>query len=260
MISSNNWKLLSDMILRFNEETDLKILRSNVLHDLKHIIPYSKGLFDLSSKQGGILTFFDPVSYNIDDTFVKLYYEELEASDESDNLIFYFWKAMSSIYRDTDYLSDSMLFSSTFCKRWLKPQKIYYGVTAKIEHHNIIYGSISLWHDENTGDFLTEDCELLEELSKHLGLRIYLQYPYGIIADENNSPVKNISIIHRLSQREQEVVSLLCKGLSTKDIGNKLFISENTVKNHIYSIYKKLGVSNRIQMLSIVSSSNQFYY
>jgi len=52
-----------------------------------------------------------------------------------------------------------------------------------------------------------------------------------------------------LSPREQEIFFLLVDGKSNKDIEDALFISIRTVKNHIYSIFKKLNVNNRIQLL-----------
>lgn len=51
-----------------------------------------------------------------------------------------------------------------------------------------------------------------------------------------------------LSPRQAEVVFLLSRGLTNKEIGNKLFISEYTVENHLRSIYKKMGVSNRTHL------------
>jgi len=48
-----------------------------------------------------------------------------------------------------------------------------------------------------------------------------------------------------LTRREIDVVSLLSKGLTNKEIGEKLFISEYTVENHQRSIYKKMDVNNR---------------
>jgi len=48
-----------------------------------------------------------------------------------------------------------------------------------------------------------------------------------------------------LSQRELDVVSLLAKGLTNKEIGERLFISEYTVENHLRSIYRKMDVNNR---------------
>jgi len=51
-----------------------------------------------------------------------------------------------------------------------------------------------------------------------------------------------------VSAREIEVVELLMKGYANKEIADRLFISTETVKKHIYNVYKKLGVQNRVQL------------
>jgi len=51
-----------------------------------------------------------------------------------------------------------------------------------------------------------------------------------------------------VSTREIEVIELLMKGYSNKEIAGRLFISTETVKKHIYNVYRKLGVQNRVQL------------
>jgi two-component system, NarL family, nitrate/nitrite response regulator NarL len=51
-----------------------------------------------------------------------------------------------------------------------------------------------------------------------------------------------------LSDREKQVVQLVTQGLRNKEIGQKLFISEQTVKNHLHNIFDKLGVSDRLEL------------
>ena len=51
-----------------------------------------------------------------------------------------------------------------------------------------------------------------------------------------------------ISTREVEVLGLLLMGLNNAEIATRLFISPNTVRNHVYSIYKKTGVKNRMQL------------
>ncbi len=53
--------------------------------------------------------------------------------------------------------------------------------------------------------------------------------------------------VEPLSQRELDVLRLLSTGASNKEIAGKLFISENTVRNHIRNILDKLHLSNRVQ-------------
>jgi two-component system, NarL family, nitrate/nitrite response regulator NarL len=56
-------------------------------------------------------------------------------------------------------------------------------------------------------------------------------------------------LIAQLTEREKEVVSLIGEGLKNKQIADRLFISETTVRHHITSILKKLQVSDRLELL-----------
>lgn len=51
----------------------------------------------------------------------------------------------------------------------------------------------------------------------------------------------------RLTKREGDVLSLLVKGHTNKEMADVMFISEKTVKNHLTSIFRKLGVKDRTQ-------------
>lgn len=57
--------------------------------------------------------------------------------------------------------------------------------------------------------------------------------------------------IFQLSEREKEILQLLSQGLEYKEIGNKIFISANTVKKHCINIYHKLHVNCKAQALRI---------
>jgi len=51
-----------------------------------------------------------------------------------------------------------------------------------------------------------------------------------------------------LSQREREIVQLVAQGFKNKEMAEKMFISEQTVKNHLHNIFDKLGVSDRLEL------------
>jgi len=54
-----------------------------------------------------------------------------------------------------------------------------------------------------------------------------------------------------ISTRENEVLQLLARGLRNREIGQKLFISENTVRNHVISLLEKLGTTHRTEGIAI---------
>jgi DNA-binding NarL/FixJ family response regulator len=62
----------------------------------------------------------------------------------------------------------------------------------------------------------------------------------------------NSGIESQLTQREQEVLSLLVKGLSNRRIARTLRISESTVKNHLHAIFLKLDVGDRTQAVAAI--------
>ena len=51
-----------------------------------------------------------------------------------------------------------------------------------------------------------------------------------------------------LSSREKEIIALVAQGLKNKEIAGKLYVAEQTVKNHLHKIFDKLGVSARIEL------------
>ena len=54
------------------------------------------------------------------------------------------------------------------------------------------------------------------------------------------------TIAPRFTPREREVLALIAAGMSNKEIAERLFLSVNSVKTHVRSAYRKLGVSRRV--------------
>lgn len=65
---------------------------------------------------------------------------------------------------------------------------------------------------------------------------------------ENINLSNGLELLERLSPREREIITMVAQGMSNQSIGQKLFISDKTVKNYVTSIRRKLGLENRIQI------------
>jgi len=84
-------------------------------------------------------------------------------------------------------------------------------------------------------------CRLLDEL--------------GIISLNNNIKQIASDLLSNLTQREQEIASLVGAGESNKKIANRLAITERTVKAHLTEIFRKLNIEDRLKLALIITGS-----
>ena len=100
--------------------------------------------------------------------------------------------------------------------------------------------------------------EYLILFSLHLPPIIYLgsflkNYHLTHPVDRRSTPDwESFAAHHGISPREVEIIRLLIAGKSNRDIEEELFISIKTVKNHIFNIYRKTKIKNRIQLINLV--------
>jgi len=68
-----------------------------------------------------------------------------------------------------------------------------------------------------------------------------------------SSRCKDVAALHQFTSREGEVFVLLAQGYTIAVISEKLFVSDNTVKSHVKSIYQKLGIHTRSELIELVN-------
>lgn len=93
---------------------------------------------------------------------------------------------------------------------------------------------------------ITELCEGGAPMSTQIARKVVAAFQQKTQrADANTN-----SQLEVLSKREKEILEMLSKGLLYKEIAEKVFISAETVKKHVYHIYEKLHVTNRIEAVN----------
>ena len=60
-----------------------------------------------------------------------------------------------------------------------------------------------------------------------------------------------------LARREEEVANLVAEGMSNREVGQKLGLSEHTVSNYLFRIYEKLGISGRVELVLYILKQRQ---
>jgi DNA-binding NarL/FixJ family response regulator len=86
----------------------------------------------------------------------------------------------------------------------------------------------------------------------HGGAPMSSQIARKVVAAFQSKPVQvsDTDGLSTLSHREKEILEQLSKGLMYKEIAAELFISPETVRKHVYHIYEKLHVSNRVEAVN----------
>ena len=84
----------------------------------------------------------------------------------------------------------------------------------------------------------------------YLVQRIFRQDAPG----KNSLPVEFLEQFS-ITTREREIITLLLQGKSNREIGEKFFVSSRTVEAHIYNIYRKCSVKNKLELANLISNT-----
>jgi len=80
----------------------------------------------------------------------------------------------------------------------------------------------------------------------------------GLLREMTRGPKVDVEAekIASLTRREREVLTLVTQGLKNRDIAGRLFISETTVTHHLSSVFSKLGVADRLELVIYAFANN----
>lgn len=140
------------------------------------------------------------------------------------------WNAQITGYLTTFFLEFALLSGD------YEPETLMYGVAINLRP--LLYALL-------LNILFTHILESKKSIIKEFPGAIKLQYIEGGKLDE-------LFVGAHLTDREMAVARGILEDLSNKEIGEKLFISENTVKKHIYNLFKKLEISNREQLKQLL--------
>ena len=136
-------------------------------------------------------------------------------------------------------LSHSIRHSPDFAAS-IKNSPINFLIKENLEGEKLLVTSLEKTTHENIAALTPEFSQLITQISEgkfHIRRSLISKNAYG------------------LTKREVSVLNALKSGATSKEISLHLFISEATTKTHLGSIYRKLGVSNRTQAISLGLSS-----
>ena len=101
--------------------------------------------------------------------------------------------------------------------------------------------------------YLNKDCSLqeLSEAIQSTAGEVYYSKEVLKILSGIHKPTGGFTLSEPLSERESEILGLLCEGLSPKEIAGKLFLSTRTIETHKTNIMQKFDVSTVGKLISL---------
>lgn len=110
-------------------------------------------------------------------------------------------------------------------------------------YSRIMEGLMILFEDKLIENYMLLIIVITISLSLVIILYFLLYFQNNKMSE--NDAVKSIAVKYKLGSQEERVLNLLVQGLSNQDMADELFVSINTIRNHIANIYKKTGMKKK---------------
>lgn len=209
-------------------------LRPSIQQKLDDYFGYESTILWSTDNEGNLS---DPLPYKFSDKALNSYiteYSDYDLLHPNKNLsLFKQYKAL----RLVDIAAESDIENSIFYRHFLTPFHLHDEMVIALTYQESLIGILGMGRKNDVHKYSLRDQKILQLLS-------------NIIASTISHEVKQNN--NQLSQRELEIVKLLKNGWPNHKIADELYISVNTVKKHLQSIYRKYNVQNKIQLVQKV--------
>ncbi len=252
-LAEREWIYLSQTLYRLYQCQTYETFCSCFFEQIKRIIPYSKSnIFQIQQRDGAFYR-VNPRSAPTQESLKRTgEYVKSNCQGSSNEYIFAPW---STVFRQSDIShQDEWLRSPVYLDYW-EPEDIYHGMTAVLIHDDRPAGTITLFRPRTEQNFNNREFYIMDTLKNHLAIQLY-QFleptppaEGAVSVDDSKSRFYLHASQYGLTKREAEITGHLCTNMSRADICQQLFISNATLRKHIYNIYGKTNVNSHAQLV-----------
>lgn len=251
-----DWRLIVESIYRINSTQTVWEMECETLRCFRQLIPSTQGTFFIydDADEEGIPRLIDSTAVDgMEAQYLDRFMTGEYASDRYFKGLVYFRN--NPVFRDSDLMPDSYRTGSKLYKDIYEPQGIHWGLRAFLAHKGKLLGNISLFNAKGADDFQDKDVEMLDLIEPHISLKLWelrgREQQHSATINER-AGLRKVMTKHSITAREMEVLQLVLSGIDDHAIAAELSISFSTFKKHMSNIYRKLGVSSRIQLYNAV--------
>lgn len=162
ILKDREWQIINTIILTMNQTKDLEILRKDFLTLIRLLVIFDKAEFSLAIDDY-ILN--KPVALGIDDEILEQYGKYYV---NTDTLSLFYNAPNSLVYIDSNISTDLFLKNNEYYRVYLQKLNTPYLITIVLIINRKYLGSVTLFRCEKSGDFISRDFFILEQLKDHL--------------------------------------------------------------------------------------------
>ena len=245
----NDFMCMNNIIYQIYNVKDFGEMRMTVLSLLRTLISNSAASFMLADHGNSGRRLCSPICLPESFSGSENDYLSIAEKDYSRWMLF---NNKAVIVRATELLPENERMESEIYQKCFAPYGLHYGIDMSIADNNELLGTLSLYRSRAEGDFTDEEVFMLSILGEHLNARFYKEYQeMNLNGTETAEQALRLVNEYGLTSREVEVLLLIFHDYSNDDIIDQLCISMNTLKKHLQNLYRKTGVSNRWELMSL---------
>ncbi|WP_324824186.1 helix-turn-helix transcriptional regulator [Sinanaerobacter sp. ZZT-01] len=252
-LEESEWMLLNEIAYNISFIYSFDEMQKSILDWLKLLIDYDGAAFALIKKDEDKNLLYNSVGNGIKEKMLKKWQEQ---TAELDNTRWIIYSARNTAFRESDLISPDKRTDNKLYKEFYLPSQFYYSAGLCIVFREEPVGLLKLFRSRGAGDFSARDLFALDQLQKHFAYRLYYEKTKG---DTRYFFAKGyhekICKRYNLTERESELFNYAIQGFTNIEISEQMNISIHTVKKHFHSIYNKMHVKNRVQLLQCMPLS-----
>lgn len=222
-------RLLTDVVSRLERYTGcMTDVRQNVIEDITTLLRAdfcSSYVFDSSLGK-----YVKGSNFNVSEESSQMYKDYYQFHDPITHKLRHAKCAIAS-----EVMPYKELYQTEYYQAIMKNEGMIYGINLYLFDGNRDIGDFRIWRGKNSRDFESRDKKLLKVLEPYL-VRSLLN---------TEESLRELSL---LTKREKDVINLVSKGFTDKEIANYLHIGFSTVRTHLNKSMEKLNCANRAEL------------
>ena len=252
-LEENEWMLINEITYRAHYIYSIDELQSVFLDMIKFLVDYDAAIFARIKTDDGKLSFYAVQYRGMAKKTSKAWEEETLDSDYARWIIM---SGKNHAFLESEMMSGKRLQESEIYKTVYAPCGLKYSIGICFVFKDTPLAMLRFYRKHDKHDFDIRDLFVLDQIHNHMAYRLSYEVNKG---DTRYFWAKGLFMKicqeDHLTDKEAEIFSYAIKGLTNKDISVSMKISVSTVKKHLYSLYNKMGVKNRVQLLQYLPPS-----